>query len=255
MFFRTESFQQFTRSYPIITFLVGLHLFLWLMTDFLGLPIFTQLERTALGVNQYIAQGEYWRLVTPIFFHAGFTHALFNSFSLVLFGPALEQMLGKTKFIIAYLGAGIIGNVGTYFFGPDIYAHLGASGAIFGLFGIYLYMIYARKDLIDQANAQVVLTIAVIGVIMTVIRPGINVYGHMFGLLGGVLLAPIVLANARPYSPYRNTPTRKRYTDTDIGFDPNRWNKRRVPWRKFLPKLLWGGLIILVLLGLLGRIV
>ncbi|MFC0523710.1 rhomboid family intramembrane serine protease [Pontibacillus salicampi] len=254
MFFRTESFQQFIRSYPIVTFLVGLHLFLWVMIDVLGLPFFWQLERIGVGSNQGIANGEYWRLVTPIFLHGGFTHALFNSFSLVLFGPALEQMLGRAKFITAYLGAGVIANLGTYVFGPDVYLHLGASGAIFGLFGIYLYMIYFRKDLIDQANAQVVLTIAVIGVIMTLARSNINIYGHMFGLLGGAVLAPILLQSARPYSPYRNAQPRRRLDDNEIGFDPNRWKNKKFSNKSFVPRLLWGALVVLILLGLVSRL-
>ncbi|KGX86570.1 rhomboid family intramembrane serine protease [Pontibacillus litoralis] len=257
MFFRTESFQQFIRSYQVVAFLVGLHLVLWVAIDVLHLPFFISLEKLGIGSNLLIANGEYWRLVTPIFLHADFMHALMNSFSLVLFGPALEQMLGKGKFIFAYIGAGIVGNIGTYVFAPTLYVHLGASGAIFGLFGIYLYMVYSRKDLIDQANAQVVITIAVIGVIMTLISPGINVYGHMFGLLGGTLLAPIVLRTARPFSPYSNpSPRKQHYTeDDDIGFNPNRWsNKRKRPFKQHVPKILWGIIVLLVVLGLLGRL-
>lgn len=267
MFRRSESFQEFIRFYPIVSFLVGLHIFLWLMTDFLSLPLFEYLNplaklnnyfdslRTLAELNNFaVVNGEYWRLITPIFFHYGFMHALFNSFSLVLFGPALEQMLGKPKFILAYFFAGIAGNVGSFMFGSPYVVSVGASGAIFGLFGIYLYMIYARKDLIDQANTQIILTISIIALVMTFIRANINIYGHIFGLVGGLVIAPVVLRNAKPFSQWRNIRRSGKGTDGDISFDPNRWKKRRFPMKKYLPKLLWGLLIVLVVLGLIQRV-
>ncbi|SDJ68074.1 rhomboid family intramembrane serine protease [Salimicrobium halophilum] len=194
MFLRTESFQDFLKFYPVISFIVAVHIVLWLMMDVLSLPFAVEWKQLGVGNNFLINQGEYWRLVTPIFLHAGLSHMLFNSFSLVLFGPALERMLGKGKFIIAYLLAGIAGNVGTYAAEPGaFYSHLGASGAIFGLFGIYAYMLFARKDLLDQASSQIITVIIALGLIMTFLQPNINVLGHLFGFIGGIALAPPLL--------------------------------------------------------------
>ncbi len=95
MFTRTESLRDFIRFYPVITFIIFIHIILYLL---MALPIFPSkflFERLA-GVNLYVVNGEYWRLVTPIFMHAGFAHMLFNIFSLVLFVPAHEQLLGRT---------------------------------------------------------------------------------------------------------------------------------------------------------------
>ncbi|WP_236782647.1 rhomboid family intramembrane serine protease [Allobacillus saliphilus] len=197
MFFvRTENFQQFIRYYPVITALAAIHLILFIMTEVIPLNIFLDLKALLLGNNYLVrVEGEYWRLFTPIFLHLSLTHVVFNTFSLVLFGPALEVMLGKVKFILAYLFMGIIGNVFTLFVGPLLMSHAGASGAIFGIFGLYLYLSFFRRDLIDHQSRQVILVIIVISLIMTFTGANINVYAHLFGLIAGVALGPIVFGN------------------------------------------------------------
>ncbi|AIF42380.1 rhomboid family intramembrane serine protease [Virgibacillus sp. SK37] len=254
MFLRNErSIKEFMHNYPVVSVLVIIHLALWFIIDFIQLPIGESIYQWGAGSNYLINQGEWWRLITPIFLHAGLMHALFNSFSLVLFGPALEQMLGKTKFVLAYVGAGFVGDLGTYLLGPDSfwYTHVGASGAIFGLFGIYIFMVVFRKHLIDQANSQIVVTIFVIGLVMTFVRSNINIHAHIFGFIGGFAIAPLVLTKAKAYSPWRN---RRVYdpNDTSIKFDPNRWNKRRMP-AKLKKNIFWIIFGVLVLLGLFSR--
>ncbi|WP_156290224.1 rhomboid family intramembrane serine protease [Oceanobacillus salinisoli] len=254
MFIRNErSIKEFMEYYPVVSTLVIIHLVLWLIIDFLALPIGAMIEAWGIGDNFLIAQGQYWRLFTPIFLHGDLMHALFNSFSLVLFGPALEQMVGKSKFLLAYFGAGIIGNLGTFIFGPEYYWHLGASGAVFGLFGIYIFMVMNRKHLIDQVSAQMVSVILVIGLVMTFFRSGINVYAHLFGFIGGFILAPLVLKHALPYSPWRNQRRRRYYDDDEIQFDPKRWRKRRWIPEKIRKNWLLIIIGILAIIGLLGR--
>ncbi|CAM4088579.1 rhomboid family intramembrane serine protease [Mesobacillus thioparans] len=187
MFTRTESLRDFIRFYPVITFIIFIHIILYLLT---ALPIFPSkflFERLA-GVNLYVVNGEYWRLVTPIFMHAGFAHMLFNSFSLVLFGPALEQLLGRTKFILVYLVTGIAANLATLLLEPLTYTHVGSSGAIFGLFGFYISIIMFRKAMMSRENSQTIMTIAIIAVIMTFVQSNINITAHIFGMLSGFLI-------------------------------------------------------------------
>lgn len=255
MFIRHErSLKEFYETYPIVSILVMIHLSLWLLINFLQLPFAIDLYHWGKGLNYAISQhGEYWRFITPIFLHGSFMHALFNSFALVLFGPALEQMLGKTKFIIGYLLAGIIGNVGTYLVDPTSYTvHIGASGAIYGLFGLYIFMVLFRRSLIDSGNAQIVVIIFFIGLVMTFIRPGINIYAHIFGFIGGFALGPIILNNVRPFSIYRH-PQPYHASDSSIRFNPNRWRKRRV-LQQFKKHIWWILLIILALIGLISRL-
>lgn len=188
MFIRTENFQTFIRLYPVVTFILAAQAALWL---FFSIPVpSVVLWRDAVtGYNLGVANGEWWRLVTPIFLHAGFTHLLFNSMSIFLFAPALERMLGKARFLLVYAGSGMIGNIGTYFTEPLDYVHVGASGAIFGLFGVYLFMVLYRKELIGQDNSKMIITLLAFAVLMSFINSNINMMAHLFGLCGGFLLS------------------------------------------------------------------
>ncbi|CAM3921874.1 rhomboid family intramembrane serine protease [Alkalicoccus chagannorensis] len=222
MFLRNESFGEYIRSYKVITAIIIVNLFFFIWVDLFTFLGGAEIRGLGIGSNIHIAMGEWWRFITPIFLHGGLTHVLFNSFALFLFGPALEQMLGRTRFIAAYLGTGIFANVVYFYFGsPD--PHLGASGAVFGLFGIYLYMVALRKDLISNVNSQMITVIIVIGVIMTFINPQVNIIAHIFGLLSGALIAPLMLAGVR----YSDQFTERHVHDPDeIGFDPDRWRKK-----------------------------
>ncbi|WP_144461187.1 rhomboid family intramembrane serine protease [Siminovitchia fortis] len=192
MFVRTESFRQFIRLYPVITALVVIHIVIFLA---MRLPIFPQqliFEKLA-GVNILVQMGEYWRLVTPVFVHIAFSHLLFNSFSLVLFGPALERALGKLQFIFVYLACGIAANIATLILKPPYYTHIGASGAIFGLFGIYLAITFLKKEAMPQQGKQVILPIAALSVIMTFFQANVNITGHIFGMIAGFIIGAILI--------------------------------------------------------------
>ncbi|QKS70186.1 rhomboid family intramembrane serine protease [Paenalkalicoccus suaedae] len=221
MFIRNESFGEFLRKYKVVSALIFINLVLYMWTDWFGFLGGDEIYWLGIGNNVYVAFGEYWRLVTPIFLHAGLMHVAFNSFSLFLFGPALERMLGRGTFLMVYLGTGIFANVVYYFLGDPRAWHLGASGAVYGLFGIYLYMVLVRKDLINSQNAQLITVIIVIGVIMTFINPNINIIAHIFGLIAGALLAPLTLSKVTRESYYQNV-----HDQDDVGFDPDRWKKR-----------------------------
>ncbi|MED2942508.1 rhomboid family intramembrane serine protease [Bacillus swezeyi] len=193
MFIRTENFQTFIRLYPVTTAILALQLAIWVVF-LIPLPSVQMWSDLMIGFNWGIANGEWWRFATPILIHGGFSHLLFNSMSLFLFAPGLELMLGKMRFMIIYFGAGVIGNIGTYFIEPLEYMHVGASGAIFGLFGVYLYIVLFRKELMGSANSQIIVTILAISVLMTFINHNINIMAHIFGLLGGLALAPLFLS-------------------------------------------------------------
>ncbi|ARJ38684.1 rhomboid family intramembrane serine protease [Sporosarcina sp. P21c] len=185
MFIRTENFSQYVRAYPVVTFLLALNIGIFIYTLIPGIG--DRLFLFGLGDNLLIANGEYWRLITPMFLHGGFMHLLFNMFSLFVFGPELEKIAGKARFITVYLLAGLFGDIATYFVQPVAYTHVGASGAIFGVFGAFGALVYYTKHAFPQLR-QVILPIIIISVVMTFVGTNINVTAHIAGLLTGFLI-------------------------------------------------------------------
>lgn len=240
MFTRRESFKEFIAYYPVVSFILSIHILLYLLTS---LPIFPNqliLERM-IGVNLFIYQGEWWRLITPIFIHGSFSHLLFNSFSIFLFGPALERILGKSKFILIYLFTGIAANLITLMVQPLTYTHLGSSGAIFGLFGYYIALIVFRKDAISRNNAQIIATIAALSLIMTFLQANINIIAHIFGFLAGIVIGSLSEAKGRSiFSAYKQ--------------EFSQLKGRTQNWKKPDSKtiIIWSILIILAIIGMGG---
>jgi rhomboid protease GluP len=192
MFTRTESLKEFLRYYPVVSAIVAVNLAIFLLGVF---PFFPRnwLYETFSGVNLYVAEGELWRLVSPIFLHSGWAHILFNCFSLVIFGPALENLIGKGRFLTVFFLSGVAANLATFILQPLTYIHVGSSGAIFGLFGFYLAIIAFRKSMLSRENSQLVITIAVLSVIMTFLQPNINITAHIFGLISGFLIGAVLV--------------------------------------------------------------
>jgi membrane associated rhomboid family serine protease len=167
---------------------------------------------------------------------------LFNSFSLVLFGPALERILGSGRFLLIYLLSGLIANVATLLLQPLTYTHVGSSGAIFGLFGYYLAIIMFRKHMLSKQNSQIILTLCVVSLIMTFLQPNINITAHLFGLLGGFLLGAI---------PYFN---KKDFSESIRG--TANWassKKKNISYQSPVKIIIWAAIIIIAILGLLSQ--
>ncbi|HEY8788770.1 MAG TPA: rhomboid family intramembrane serine protease [Actinopolymorphaceae bacterium] len=132
-----------------------------------------------------VASGEYWRLLTAAFLHAGLLHIAVNMFSLYQIGPALERQLGRSRFVAVYLISALGSSVAVYFFSPSNQLVVGASGAVFGIFGAAIVL--WRKLGYDIRPAFVVLGI---NVVINVIGRGVLSWqGHVGGILTGVLLA------------------------------------------------------------------
>jgi membrane associated rhomboid family serine protease len=131
-----------------------------------------------------VADGEYWRLVTSGFLHAGIIHVGFNMYLLWLLGGMLEPALGHVRFAALYFTALLAGSFGALLFSPDAVT-IGASGAVFGLMGAAI--IEMRKRGIDIMQSGIG-PLLILNLIITFI-PGFNISigGHLGGLIGGVI--------------------------------------------------------------------
>lgn len=134
----------------------------------------------------YLQRGEVWRLITSMFLHGDVIHLMSNMLALYMVGPMIEKYYGKGKYAIIYFVSGIIGNLLSAVLGD--YFGIGASGAIFGLFGALMYFGYKYRATLDGFLRSGIVPVIVLNLILSVIVPGIDFYGHIGGLLGGVLI-------------------------------------------------------------------
>jgi len=142
-----------------------------------------------MKVNEMIARGQIWRLITPIFLHGSVLHIGFNMYALYLFGPSLERYYGRARFIALYFLSGFAGNVFSMMFSPS--PSLGSSTAIFGLLGAQGVFIQQNRDILGEHSSRALKSIISVAIINLLIglSPGIDNWGHVGGLLGGTLFA------------------------------------------------------------------
>ncbi len=129
-----------------------------------------------------VADGDYWRLITAAFLHTSLLHIAFNMYALYLFGPFAEKALGTVRFIAAYFTTAIASSVFVYWLSSPNVATIGASGAVFGVFGMVLLLLLKAKQ--DVTTLLVLLAInAVIS-----LQGNISWQGHLGGFVAGCIL-------------------------------------------------------------------
>jgi membrane associated rhomboid family serine protease len=151
--------------------------------------------------NGLLQRGEWFRLITPIFIHAGLLHLLLNSYALWVVGTQVEKLYGSARFLLIYLLSGVGGVAGSYFgqiFLQKSYdsPSVGASGAIFGLFGVLaVFGFRYRSEMppaIRRAMTAGVLPVIAINLFIGFSIPFIDNSAHIGGLLTGAALTLII---------------------------------------------------------------
>ncbi|MDO0926829.1 rhomboid family intramembrane serine protease [Streptomyces sp. TG1A-8] len=168
--------------------LIGVNLALFLVQLSLGDRFTNRLELIGQSYTPYltgvqgIAEGQYYRLLTAMFLHGGYVHILFNMLSLWWIGGPLEAALGRARYLALYAVSGLAGSALSYLIAAPNQPSLGASGAIFGLFG-------ATAVLMRRLNYDMrpVIALLVINLIFTFGMNGIAWEAHIGGLVAGVL--------------------------------------------------------------------
>jgi rhomboid protease GluP len=179
----------------IITFslmALNIGIFVWMVVT--GTPIFspTPQELFTWGGNSSDAfmQGDWWRLVTCMFLHSGIIHLAMNMYALYFVGSLLEPALGRSRLLIAYFSTGILASAASSVFHANSYSiGVGASGAIFGLFGV-LFALLTTKFFMEEIRQSLTKSIATtIGLnVVYGFQGGIDLAAHIGGLLSGLLV-------------------------------------------------------------------
>jgi len=181
-----------TQSKPLFSWLIlALNLVIWLLMTFSGGSTRADvLVRFGAKVPWLIAAGQYWRLLTAMFLHIGLVHLLFNSYALYSLGPQVESLFGRGRFLIIYLLSGLAGSVASYALSASLSA--GASGAIFGLIAAMAVFVAGHRQMLGRRGSQALTNIVLVilfnlGLSFSV--PGIDVWGHLGGLMGGSVVS------------------------------------------------------------------
>jgi rhomboid protease GluP len=178
-------------SSPRVTYtIVGVTVFVYLLQLLSQFTLGGDLP-VSLGAkaNEYIRAGELWRFFTPMLLHGSILHIGFNMYALYIFGIGLERRYGHGRFLLLYILGGFAGAVFSFLFSSA--NSIGASGAIFGLIGAEgIFLIQNRGLFGSRMRGALNNVIFVVAINLFLgLQPGIDNWGHVGGLMGGLIFA------------------------------------------------------------------
>lgn len=138
-----------------------------------------------------ILQGQWWRLVNPIFLHGSLMHLLFNAYALSNLGPLIEMETGGRRFLSLFIGSGVISFVVSALWNP-LALSVGASGAIFGLIGFGIVHGYRRAQSAFRRAAPQLVFWGALNLVFGFLSPSIDQGAHLGGMAAGALLGLFV---------------------------------------------------------------
>jgi membrane associated rhomboid family serine protease len=144
-----------------------------------------------------VANGDWWRLLTSAFLHASLIHIAFNMYFLWFVGTAVEQALGRGRFLLIYFVSALAGSAGALVLTPTT-PTVGASGALFGLLGAALILERQRNFVLGGSAMALI----VINLILSFTLSNISIGGHIGGLIGGVLCTLVLSKFGRGHAAY-----------------------------------------------------
>jgi membrane associated rhomboid family serine protease len=182
-------------SYTLIGVAVAIHLLVFVLPAVWG-----ELFQIGRQANALVAAGEWYRVLTAALLHdpSGFMHILFNMWALSLFGPPLERDAGSGPFAALYIASAAAGGAAFYLLGDPGGVAIGASGAIFGLFGAWLAGFWRhRHTTAGRAGLNQLLLLLGINAALPLFVPQIAWQAHLGGFLAGVLITSVWAVRVR----------------------------------------------------------
>jgi membrane associated rhomboid family serine protease len=180
--------------------LLGINVGIYLITAFQGRGLNApggKLFTDWLLFGPAVANGDWWRLFTSAFLHANLIHIAFNMYFLWFVGSAVEQALGRGRFVMLYVVSALAGSAGALVWTPNA-PTVGASGALFGLLGAALILERQRNYVLGGSAMALIL----INLILSFAVSGISIGGHVGGLIGGILCTLIFSKFGRGHAAY-----------------------------------------------------
>lgn len=169
---------------PIVTYaLIYINVVMFLLT----ILNYEFMIETFANYYKVVQEGEVYRLLTSAFMHGNIYHLFFNMYALYFMGSEAERHYGKVKYLIIYLISAVIGGLFSNVLSSSV--SVGASGAIFGLFGAELFFAYKYRATLSGFLKSGILPVLLLNLILGFMIPGIDVWDHIGGLNGGLLVA------------------------------------------------------------------
>ena len=184
----------FSYKTPSITYIImGICVFLFIMMYIFGNGSESTSTLIKFGANYDLLtkSGEYYRLFTCMFLHIGIWHLLCNMYSLYIIGKEIENLYGKSKYLVIYVLSGLCGSILSIAFSHNTIS-AGASGAIFGLLGALLYFGYYYRTYLGATIRSSIIPVIILNLIIGLLTPGISNSAHIGGLVGGILVSMMV---------------------------------------------------------------
>ncbi|MCR5501797.1 MAG: rhomboid family intramembrane serine protease [Lachnospiraceae bacterium] len=181
---------------PVTMVLIAINVLIFLIETAAGGSRDTEVAlKFGAQFTPLLKQRQYFRIIASMFLHFGFMHLLFNMYALFNIGPTIERIFGSARYLLIYLGAGIAGNLFTWFLETrteNYRLSAGASGAVFGLMGAYL-VLALMPGLKEYFNLSNILINIGINVAYGLQNRHINMAAHGGGLVGGAVISYLLI--------------------------------------------------------------
>lgn len=186
------SFKNIVKESPVTITLISINIIVFIITAIMSgsiMDINTMvLVECGAKVNYLINQGQIWRLITCAFLHGGLIHIALNMYSLFIVGTVVEKIYGWKKYLGIYFFSSITSSLLGYLLGPEMIS-IGASGAIFGVLGAFLWFAIKEKENLQKGVLGNIVAVIVLNLFIGLTSSNIDNLGHIGGFIGGLILS------------------------------------------------------------------